>query len=98
MIAVLIFLIGLKVAVPLLRIPRLLVKSISMTTDPQSDKELDSDYKKNKEYYSNYNSISQHFLWYTEVPYFSSYTIDYISAHYYKITTPPPDFSLRSIV
>ncbi|MCX2478152.1 hypothetical protein OQY15_03565 [Pedobacter sp. MC2016-15] len=97
----LIFLIGLKVAAPVLRVSKLFVKTVTLTPDAESeksDKEADSDYNKNKEYYSNYNSNDHCHSWYTEVVHFSSYAIDYVSSHYYQITTPPPDSSLQSIV
>jgi len=97
----LIFLIGLKIAAPVLRVSKIFVKSVSLA--PESDtekteKEADSDYNKNKEFYRNDHFNTHCLSWYTEVAHISSYAIDYTSSHYDQITTPPPDFVLQTIV
>lgn len=98
----LILLIGLKVIAPVFKVTRGFVKELITAAEPdtqKTEKGTDTDdYAKSKEYNVTPTNTLDGQRWYTKVICRSEYSIDYKSSYYYKITIPPPEFSLHTLV
>lgn len=96
--AVLILLIGFKVLSPVLKLTRLMIKELSLAVeDPDADKtekKGDTDKQDKTEYINIAADAGLRQLAAKLMVHISNYAVHYISAHFYQITTPPPDFTL----
>lgn len=95
---VLILLIGFKVLAPVFKMTRMMIKELSLTagevdTD-KTEKKSDNESLDKKEYFNTTNNVLTKVFSSRQLVHNSAYSMDYISSHYYQITTPPPDFSL----
>jgi len=95
----LILFIGFKVLLPLFKQAKIVIKEVTLTAESDDDK---SEKKDNADVFDKYKeniSIANHTLndlfWYTQVIHLLFYSFDYKSAHFLKITSPPPDFCLQ---
>jgi len=96
----LVLLIGLKVTAPVFRVSKSLLKDITLSSETEkTEKETDKgDDEKNKEYFSTLTHALNHSQSAEEITHSSAHVIDYISAHYYQITSPPPDSCLQPTI
>lgn len=87
---------------PVFKVTRVFIKEVIVSTESDASKTqkgIDSDqYSKNKEYNITCTYNTGYLLWYTNINTFSAFAINYKSSYYYKITIPPPEFDLHSLV
>lgn len=88
--------IGFKIIVPVLKFNWHLFKEISLAAVEndleKGEKKGDTDFKHKTEFTGDSYNIGARIPLFNLLVHSTSYAIDYISIHYYKITTPPPDF------
>jgi len=91
-------LIGFKVTAPLFHLTSSLIKEVKMTTETETDSDKNEkdgntdSYQKIKGYNGTHIYNGPDLLAYIQLMHLSEHNINYQSTHYYKITTPPPDF------